>query len=215
MRDLATAPPVNPLPNILRFRGRSSPRIVSFGGCDGNFDWDRRLAAEGVSALCLKDSRRRWYLDGCDGFDEDQTLQLISDHLCGRPALFIGQSAGGYAALRYADRFRASVLAFAPQTFYHAEGQTRTPADLADIREQIVSQPRSTTFNIYVAKCEDENPPTSYFWNDHLHITELEKARNVRMHVVDSKKHPCAYHLAQAGLLDGIVTSAILGARKR
>lgn len=181
--------------------------FVTFGGVHEGYGWDRRLQQLGLDGLCFKDSRVRWYLDGPDDFTEAQMLDEIAAFTAGRHAVFVGQSAGAYAALRYADRFGADVMAFAPQTYCLKGMGNAPPADLVDIRHDLISTPRKARIDIYVSRSERENPPSEFLWNDCLHIAGLERGQNIRIHTVAYDRHPCAFHLARTGELDGLLLS--------
>jgi pimeloyl-ACP methyl ester carboxylesterase len=196
------------VPGFLTVEG-SGPPIVTFGGVGEGFGWDRRLARIGARGLCLLDSRYRWYLDGCDGLSEAHTLELMRDFIGFETALFVGQSAGGYAALRYADQFDAHALAFAPQTFHIKGFKTYPPSDLVDIRWDLISRTRATRIDVYVSRSEWANPATDYFWGDHAHVTGLERGQNIHLHEVEYDAHPCALHLARTGHLDAILDQAL------
>jgi tetratricopeptide (TPR) repeat protein len=68
--------------------------------------FDRFLAARGVTAIYLKDFRRLMYLNGVASFGDDfqtsiRALQQLQQRLGAARLYTIGDSAGGFAAIRY------------------------------------------------------------------------------------------------------------------
>jgi hypothetical protein len=200
---------------VLWIEGDRNVVFVSFGGRGEGFGWEHRLRTMGVTALGFKDSRNRWYLDGADGFSSfEQTLEHAGSVMKQYPdaaTIFLGQSFGAYAALRAAIALRPDhVLAFSPQTrhliprkIYHEQRDFLVPADAPDIRQRIVDR-QHVSIAIIASKSEAENPPSSYFWDDHAHLEMLHGRPHIDIMIEDFHHHPSAWCLKSAGRLDSV-----------
>lgn len=199
---------------MLKISGPRPVAVVSFGGIGEGYGWDKRLTALDVNALCLSDDRSRWYLDGCDGLPGQEAMleeiaAFFADHP-GHARLLLGQSAGGYAALRHADRFDAAVLAFAPQThqFWTNVGpglaQMTMPPDVPDIRGDLLFSERNHPMHIVISRSERDNVGAAA-WGDRIHVAGLDRADKAHIHVIDYDQHPVAFHLARTGQLNAFL----------
>ncbi len=196
---------------MLYLTGSGLVAVVSFGGVLEGYGWENRLATLDVEALCLSDAKGRWYLDGCDGCGSaDEMLDAIGAFFEKRPGhewLMIGQSAGGYAALRYADQFNAGAVVFAPQThqFWTNVGpgltQITMPIDVPDIRGDLLFRSRTKPIHVVISTSESGNTD-GRAWGDRIHVAGLEQLENFHVHRVEHDKHAVAFHLARSGLLD-------------
>jgi hypothetical protein len=102
--------------------------VVVFGGINSGvglppFEFERTLGQLGASCLFVRDPRQAWYNQGLPGVGssgyhvEQWLIQMMRQRASGR-VVFVGNSAGGFAALRFAPACRPdSVLVFSPQTF--------------------------------------------------------------------------------------------------
>jgi hypothetical protein len=102
----------------------SDTLVVAFGGIAGGlgtppFEFFRILSRIGVKKAFVRDHHQAWYHRGVKGVGRD--IDAVSRHLrelcAGRRAIFVGNSAGGYAALLFGAAIGAEVHAFSPQTF--------------------------------------------------------------------------------------------------
>jgi len=162
--------------------------------------------------LCFKDSRRRWYLDGADGFSPETMLDRARAFIDERPVILLGQSAGGYVALRYADALGANALAFAPQThqfWTYVDGavQLTAPADMPDIRGDIIYRRRTTRLKVIISASESDH--ADWAWGDRIHVGGLDQGENVHVERVPFHSHTVALCMAGADVLDGAITGFV------
>ena len=190
--------------------------VVAFAGAVEGYGWQNRLRRLGVHGICLKDTSFRWYLDGADGTgSEHAMLEVIKDHIerAGNPRLgVLGQSAGGYAALKYGPVLGADVICtFCPQT--HSLTQSKMagklqqlPDALPDVREGLKDRSgKQPQIDIFVSMSEDANPPEAFLWDDHAHIFGLEDIPGLMIHIVDYDRHAVAVHLSKTGMLQKVL----------
>ena len=196
--------------------------VIAFSGMRDNFAWMSRLQSLDVNVLHVVDTSDTWYTEGCDGARRiDWMLQMIAESRgqfnC-ETVVVMGQSMGGYAALRFGPELSADlVLAFAPQTRFLPEA-SRTgvtlrnpPPSVVDARPAILAS--ATPTHIFVSASEDQNPPSSYFWDDYAQIDGLQDAPHVKVHVVNCHDHITSHHIAIAGLMDDVLESVFALAR--
>jgi hypothetical protein len=207
-----------PEDDFLVIDGHRPVVFICFGGRGENFAWKNRMELLGVHALHLKDSRNRWYLDGADGDSSfDETILRCRAYLethAGKTAIVMGQSFGGYAALRAALYLSGTyALAFAPQTHFNAirevfpvQRNFLPPEDAVDIRPLLNRS--ANRFSILVSRSESQNPPEGYFWDDYAHLEGLSNP-NIDIEVFDYDLHPVAWCLAKDGLLSDVLEQHI------
>lgn len=89
-------------------RGKYLVAAFNSRGRDSSFEWKRKIAESGNSALHLLDSSRSWYHQSIE-----EVLDLLTQY---KPDVLIGASAGGYAALLFGGLLGIKARAFSPQT---------------------------------------------------------------------------------------------------
>lgn len=222
-RDLAPRPAVMSDQDDVRVDDRGSDALlVSFGGFHEGFTFVGLAARLGVDGVFLRDQRLDWYLGGVRGIGDDMAavcafLRGVISIRPRRRVVCIGQSSGGYAALRFALEIGPdAVIAFAPQTRPMTESRAERmsldgvtlhrPDDrIADLGR--LYRQRQPTFEVQVHMCESEtaNPPDVYFWDDGYHLRGLTGVGALEVVRHPCSFHPVAYHLQATGELDRIV----------
>ena len=99
----------------------------------------------------------------------------------------MGQSSGGYAALRVGLILKADqIIAFAPQIrplqprpLYKDQNSTGGPSDLIDVRGHVNAARGYIT--VVVARSEVKNTPSQYFFDDHAHIVGSDQRPNLKV----------------------------------
>ena len=199
--------------------GKLKVLVVCFGGNYEGLSWRSRLQALGVNFLHLQDSKFRWYLEGADGAAGPwDTIRKIKDYhsrLPGLPLVTLGQSSGGYAALRYGLLLGADLMiAFAPQThfliprpLFKGQSPLYPPRDLIDVRPDLNATTRRAV--LIVGRSEVDNPPTQYFLDDLAHLDGIQPRDNVRIVTQETDTHTVAREMARAGVLDDFLLEHI------
>ena len=199
--------------------------VICFAGNHEALAWEKRLKRLNVHFLHLQDSRGRWYLDGADGsagfWDTLHKIRRFRATLPGFPLITMGQSSGGYAALRIGSILEADrIIAFAPQThfveprqLYADQYSIEIPRDLVDVRSSVNAA--SSEITLIVARSEAGNPPNQFFFDDHAHLDGIERRNNVKVSIIDTDRHAVARDLADTGRLDGLILDEVSEALKR
>jgi hypothetical protein len=157
--------------------------IVSFGGLAGQmgkiypYEFLRYLSAEYSDAhdlLFYIDKAQCWYQKGIDGISTgiDDTVAYISSKMQGRDyeqVIFIGTSAGGYAAILFGSLCQAThVLAFIPQTTIAKPSHQK----YGDLRPLLNS---TTSYTVY------GDPQVTTGLHNYRHCARLVDEPNVRV----------------------------------
>ncbi len=106
----------------------SDSLLISFGGIANAlpipvFEFMRSLDQYEVNKVFIRDFRQCWYTNGIEGisntpFETIKYLHSLIDNFGKKRVVFMGNSAGGYAAMLYGQILNVSeVHAFSPQTF--------------------------------------------------------------------------------------------------
>lgn len=185
--------------------------VFAFGGRGEGRAWEKRLRELDVAFLHFSDSSARWYLDGADGVSGfpavlDRCRKARAEHE-GHRVVSLGQSFGGYAALRIGALMPLNaVVAFAPQThasrhrhIYAEQRNFGPPGDIFDIRPMLAAG--DTPVSIHVSRSERDNAPSAYFWDDHSHLVGLQGFPHIEIDTHDFHQHPTALHIARQGQL--------------
>jgi pimeloyl-ACP methyl ester carboxylesterase len=123
--------------DVMIFRTHKGKQcIVAFGGLfhglsEPVFEFKQFLNAHypDCNTIFLRDREQLWYFNGINGFSSDvrttaRTLKKQIKRLNPSNVVFLGTSAGGYAALLYGlllgNEYVDHILAFSPQTFLDA-----------------------------------------------------------------------------------------------
>ena len=99
------------------------PLVVAFSGLGDEFSFKKTLAEFEVNTLFIRDLYHHWFLGKLEGLGNG--TREISDGIRREVMLlkpskiiYVGASAGGFAALLYGSRLPADfIVAFSPQTF--------------------------------------------------------------------------------------------------
>ena len=198
--------------------GPQSTLVIAFSGLQEVFGWWHRLQSMGFGVIHLIDSRERWYLDGCDGssspVDMVERVNQLTSKIPHSRIVTLGQSMGGYAALRFAKDLGASAcIAFSPQTHHMSDSieagrLQRPPEDTLDIRPYLSSSDVET--HILVSASERDNPRETYWWNDHGHLDGLSNNPNLSVHTSDTHNHILTVDVARAGRMNMILRLLLL-----
>ena len=202
--------------------------LVSFGGRGEGYNFMGLAERLGADGLFFRDSADEWYQNGVRGLsttfaDVGDFIRRVMSSRARSHVLFIGQSSGGYAALRFAHELEPdSCLAFAPQTHAlpfdtplprrYPEGARHVPpAGIDDVAELYRSRSPRTRVEVHACSSEVDNPPEQYLWDDDAHLDALAD-----IDAIDITRHPCSYHpvtyhLSGTGELDHIARSIIAG----
>ncbi len=123
-----------------------------------SFDFTRFLSGVPCKKIFIRDSSSRWFCHGIAGADSVHELGWHISREIGERSLFIGHSAGGFAALLYGNLCGATqVVAFSPQTSIEGSGQwygTMMNNDLSNIIDlrEIISRGGVSSRVVY---CEE------------------------------------------------------------
>jgi hypothetical protein len=209
-----------------------SALLVAFSGLrppqGSHYDFRRASAGLAASRVLVRDHHRSWYQEGVLGVDGglDGVRNLLSDiraTLGPSRVVSAGASAGGYAALLFAELLGFDEShAFAPQTFI-GEGAMRRfreprwreesrriasegvlDPQLADLRQLVDngSPEACTVHHIYF------DPAASA---DAVHVARLAGHDRVRLHAFGEGDHDVAEMLARRGDLRRILANALSG----
>ncbi len=88
-----------------------------------SFDFTRFLSGVPCKKIFIRDSSSRWFCHGIAGADSVHELGWHISREIGERSLFIGHSAGGFAALLYGNLCGATqIISFSPQTSVKSNG---------------------------------------------------------------------------------------------
>lgn len=88
------------------------------------FDFANSISEVPCKKVFIRDHSGRWFCHGIRGADTVHELGWYISHAIGKRSLFIGHSAGGFAALLYGNLCGATkIVAFSPQTNLEDSGQ--------------------------------------------------------------------------------------------
>ena len=160
--------------------------IVCFGGCACKmggilpFEFVRYLSSQysdRCDLLFYVDRERCWYHRGLKGLttNVDNTAEYLALKISGhtyKKVVFMGVSAGGYAAILFGSLCNASnVIAFIPQTTLKSP-HDKTYANLETVLNN------TTDYDVY------GDPLIAKGSHDYAHCTHLGSANNVQVHPV-------------------------------
>jgi hypothetical protein len=173
--------------------------IVSFGGRAEGFNFRGVVTRLGVDGLFFRDGRDDWYLSGVHGVSSEFVfvcafIRDVIERRTRRHVLFMGQSSGGYAALRFAHEL--AVRHVPPDGIEHLGALYR-------------SRPSRTRVEVHMCSSEADNPPHQYFWDDERHVGELAGVESISVTRHPCRYHPVAYHLNDTGELDQLLRDVI------
>lgn len=220
-------------PDVLFDLASDSPiLVVAFGGIAGRlggieaFEFMGTLARLDTKHAFVRDAEMSWYQRGVKGVGTDvdsvaTALSRLLDVACPERVVFIGSSAGGYAAILFATLVEVDeVLAFGPQTFLDparrtAVGDERWPrlsrrmekrldpryADLRPLLENLAACRR-----LRIRIHHPTGEPV-----DVAHARNLAGVTCVRLIPHRSDVHEVVRDLRAAGALDATVAESVYG----
>jgi hypothetical protein len=185
--------------------------------------FDRYLAAAGVTAVYLKDFQRLMYLKGIASLGDDlpstvAALRQLQQRLGATRVCTIGDSAGGYAAIRYAVELDAAcALSFGGDTSWSpGRGEfalfanrlrAHFPIDAMDLRSFLAARQECARI-VLVFGAEEAR--------DKSHAEQLSGLPRVELRPVPGQNtHNIAGWLAMNDRLGDIVCDAIADERRR
>lgn len=167
-----------------------------------------------VNVLYLKDFKQSWYLDGLLGVtsSDEETIDWIYDNIpkATKNIIFMGTSAGGYAALRLGMKSNANkVIAFSPQTYldqstYNMFKQKSTLIydELKKRDVDIRNLKNNTKIDVHFGKGNLVDLKAA------LYISDLS---NVSLYEYSFDGHNIGGYLKKNSLLEGVLKDALSG----
>lgn len=206
-------------------KGDSQTAIVSFAGRKGmkggipTFEFSSIMSGIHAHKIYLRDPHKIWYQKGIPGIgnDIDEIAEWLDAFLnrCGaRRTVFIGNSAGGYAALVLGALLSADrVHAFGPQTRLTDPKDSHTEDGI----QKMMDDPETTKQYLNVKDLlKDYKPSTLPHINiyyakhnsiDAIHAHRVEEIDNVRLYPFLYKDHGLIRDLKNLGALNLILRS--------
>jgi hypothetical protein len=223
-RALAKLPTGDAEPVELALDSPSQTLLVAFGGIAAQFgippfEFARLAGSLEVKQALIRDPRQAWYHRGLPGYGDDlmslrDPLQAIVERSGATRTVFVGVSAGGYAALLFGSLLGAdAVLAFGPQTTIdmdtlHSLGDRRWDDHLRPLRRAQLLDPDWLDLQRLPA-----GPARVYFDDtldsDRRHAERL--AGKTRLYRFGTGGHVLVRHLRDRGVLPRILRQAIDG----
>lgn len=209
---------------VLRLPPKVSHVVLGFNGLAGMLPIELLLPIFdklGLGAIFLSDRQKLLFLNGVAELadDYDKTLSALRDLLPDSVTKIscLGNSAGGYAALRYAiDLNASSAMLFAPPTNLDADACAR------DGRARIVAKrihkvvPHQAV-NLAQALVLSSHRPKVHLWyggamtQDREHALNMAGVPGVALHEEPGYEgHDVIWHLASTGRLEDVVRQAII-----
>lgn len=189
------------------------------------FEFMSLLSDLEVQCVLVRDSRRIWYQRGVSGVG--QSVDAVADHLAEqiaaigpRRVVFIGSSAGGYAAILFSALVPAhKVIAFGPQTFIDPDlratyGDTRWQPATTALREAGGPEPRYADLRILLDLSAGERPSIDVHYSDHadldaLHAEHLEGMPDVKLIAHPAPGHNVPAFLKRRKRLAALITASL------
>ncbi len=194
----------------------ASNLIVVFASYEGRWDFRSALADKHAHKVFLKDTTRRWYQLGADGFDGiDQVVEFLRvtiQELGVQKVCTLGSSLGGYGSLMFGDLIEADhSIAFAPQSFLTAELRAMErddrwrqdflrfePGKFGDLGK--IPNVRAGERTIIVS----QGVPI-----DMVHALHLSGSQNTRILAMEAGSHNPALLMKYRGTLDKILSDLV------
>jgi len=182
--------------------------VILFCGFNERFLTLRLLENTNVNCLVVQDSVAPWYTGStmCRGVDQVKEVAENKFPSVSR-WLLIGQSSGGYAALRLSRMLdRSCALAFAPQCFddfalkgssihfppnFRCSRTLNVGSNVQDLRLIFFEAPPLEWSRVYIVSAfsEHENPPSEWFWIDAMHWGRLVDHPDVTVFITGGGFH--------------------------
>ena len=217
---------------LVGFGGLVSSDLVGYGGGDTSSDGDALKApfefftiASGlrIGKVFVRDLDQIFYQRGVRGVGRtaDEVTAGLRALLAGSGrTVFVGQSAGGYAALLHGVRLGVDqVVAFSPLTFFtrrlrRQHGDDRWAAEMDEIRR--LPLPRRQRRNLDLGRALEGTGHGSridvyYGAKSSLDVAHAHHVAfpNVTLHPVDTASHATARRLRESGALQAVLQEAL------
>ena len=172
--------------------------VVAFSSLPDRFEWGRTLGRTGLSHILLRDTERRWFIDGRD------TLAAELAALSG-PIVTLGLSQGAHAALWYGRAAKARhVVVVSPVTVAGPEAIAVFP----EWKHRLSHD--HGTFEIADIAALGPLPPTTAFYSDGLGA-ELDREMALRIGPSDPRFVPGHAHAALAASVRSEIVEVLRG----
>ena len=105
------------------FKESGLPLVISFAGLGAHFEFRNSLSTKSINSIFIRDLSHQWYLNELTdiGNGVNEIRHFLNNQIIRmNPAqiIFIGTSAGGFAALLYGTLLKVNkIIVFSPQTF--------------------------------------------------------------------------------------------------
>jgi hypothetical protein len=191
----------------------SDTALVSFAGRAGyhggipTFEFSSILSGINAHKLYLRDPHLIWYQRGIPGIGEDidEIAEWLDDFLDRRGikyTVFIGNSAGAYAALVFGALLSASrIHAFAPQTRLKKPKDSHSDGAI----KEMLSDPKANRQYLNVRDVLEgckihERPYVDVYYArnnkiDNRHVRRIEGIKGIKGHPISYNDHTLARHL--------------------
>lgn len=200
--------------------------IVTFGGIKGKlpiplFEFWNSLEEINVDKVFIRDCSQCWYQEGflhhtSSIEDSLQLLENIIKRYNYKQVLFIGNSAGGYAAILFGVQLSISnILAFAPQTFIGkwnrfiyrdtrwseeiSRAQRAKKTEYFDLKN-ILTKNRNTNIKVFYSAQETL---------DAIHANRLSRFKNVKLYNIHGGGHNVIKILRDQGELMNLIKEGV------
>lgn len=217
---------------LVGFGGLFRAELVGFGDADREglddapvavpFEFFNLVSAMPVARVFVRDLDQLFYQRGVRGLGP--TVDDVSEglaHLVSRfeRAVFVGQSAGGYAAILMGSLLGADeVIAFSPQTFLSSlqrrlHHDDRWPEKMAEINH--MHRWRRNHLDLRrVLRRQGNGARISVYYGagnnlDRIHARRLEPIPGVSLHPQDTASHAVARRMREKGLLQPLLLRAL------
>ena len=217
---------------VVDFEPDSSTLAVAFASLAGRwggiptFEFMKSLSALQVKQAFVRDTRSLWYQCGIAGAGStvDELAAGLSDlvQVAGvSRVVFLGASAGGYAAILFATLVPVQeALVFGPQTFLEPErraavGDTRWPNVTREVASCLDSR-YADLRRVLERSQPDACPQVTLHYAadsalDALHAKHLADLPSVELVAHPSAAHGLPSHLKRIGQLQTIISSRVRG----
>jgi pimeloyl-ACP methyl ester carboxylesterase len=196
--------------------------LISFGGIANAlpipvFEFMRSLDQYGVNKVFIRDFRQCWYTNGIEGISNSPSetikyLRSLIDKFGKKKVVFMGNSAGGYAAMLYGRILNVSeVHAFSPQTFIDSWHRIlywdrRWPKEISNLNEDY-----QDFFDLkqVFKKYDDCSTVHHVYWDkrhrlDNFHAKRM-KGKFIEYHSYNTGGHAVIKQLRNSGELESIL----------
>lgn len=176
-----------------------------------------------VHWVLLRDPLMLMYLKGIPQLGPDlastaRALGRMADDLGARRRLCFGNSAGGYAALRYGHAMDADGVLGVVAPTYGTEDSMRADGRAAAVVGRLLSQVRHEVLDMRELLLARENPLRTHLYygtgmaNDAAFALHMADVPGVTLHPVDYDQHGLIQHLATLGVARTMLEAFILDA---